>query len=169
MRNAPFSPRKSSSPVQIGTTTKMKQKKKSYDIPGYIRGDMVLLQSVFAAHSLRDKLSFDSFVKSRYLRFWPGRKAEVESIWMEITESDSTHPLNNINNNQEKTEMTANSIQIHQLPELLTRLDEISYQMEKEMEDERVEWEVKSIIDGHALPHSLITSSLLTPKQEVVH
>ena len=147
----------------------MKQKKKSYDIPGYIRGDMVLLQSVFAAHSLRDKLSFDSFVKSRYLRFWPGRKAEVESIWMEITESDSTHPLNNINNNQEKTEMTANSIQIHQLPELLTRLDEISYQMEKEMEDERVEWEVKSIIDGHALPHSLITSSLLTPKQEVVH
>ena len=151
MRSAPLSPpRKSSSRparIETGTTKRMKQmKKKSYDIPGYIRGDIVLLQSVFEAHSLREKLSFESFVKSRYLRFWPGRKAEAETIWMEITKSSSTtsnqYSPNNDNNDEEKTEMASSSIHMEQLPELLKRLDEISYQMEKEMEDERVEWEV---------------------------
>ena len=150
MRSAPLSPpRKSSSRsarIEAGTTKRMKQmKKKSYDIPGYIRGDIVLLQSVFEAHSLREKLSFESFVKSRYLRFWPGRKAEAETIWMEITKSSSTIHSPNSNNNEEMTEMATSSIHMDQLPELLKRLDEISYQMEKEMEDERVEWEV--IID----------------------
>ena len=100
---------------------------------------MVLLQSVFEAHSLRDKLSFDSFVKSKYLRYWPGRKSEIESIWCDISEDVNN---NNNNNSKEKTEMTASSIHVDQLPELLTRLDEISFQMEKEMEEERVEWEV---------------------------
>ena len=94
---------------------KYKKPKKSYDIPGYLRGDIELLKATFEVNSLRSRMSFDAFMKSRYLRFWPGRKAEAETIWMEITGSSTTD----------------NPITWEHLPQLLTRLDDVSIQTER--------------------------------------
>ena len=94
---------------------KSSKKSKSYDIPGYLRGDMELMKAVFEVNSLRSRMSFDSFLKSRYLRFWPGRKAEAETIWMEITGSSTTDT----------------PITWEHLPQLLTRLDDVSIQTER--------------------------------------
>ena len=96
-------------------TKKPSKKSKSYDIPGYCRGDMELMKAVFEVNSLRSRMSFDAFTKSRYLRFWPGRKAEAETIWMEITGSSTTDV----------------PITWEHLPQLLTRLDDVSIQTER--------------------------------------
>lgn len=94
---------------------KQTKKSKSYDIPGYERGDMELLKAVFEVNSLRSRMSYDAFMKSRYLRFWPGRKAEAETIWMEITKSSSTD----------------DPITWEHLPQLLMWLDDVSIQTER--------------------------------------
>ena len=76
---------------------------------------MELMKAVFEVNSLRSRISYDAFLKSRYLRFWPGRKAEAETIWMEITGSSSTD-----------TPITS-----EHLSQLLTRLDDVSIQTER--------------------------------------
>jgi hypothetical protein len=54
-----------------GTMKQMKNKK-SYNVPGYIKGNHELLRSVFRMHSINGEMTYTAFLDSKYLRFWPG-------------------------------------------------------------------------------------------------
>ena len=57
-----------------GSPMMMKQarSKKSYNVPGYVKGKLDLIRAVFRAHSADGQMSYNAFLDSRYLRFWPG-------------------------------------------------------------------------------------------------
>ena len=125
MAFAPAVQRSSSSAAQKGTN----KKSRPYNVPGYEKGDESLLKAVFKAHSMRGRMSYDAFQKSRYLRYWPGKKQEVVRIWCDITEATATDvPLT-----------------IDQVPSLLARLDAVAAQTEREMQAERVTWEIEEM------------------------
>ena len=119
----------SSSSSSSNSKASSKKKSKPYSVPGYQRGSLDIIQAVFQAHSIRDRMSFDAFMKSKYLRYWSGRKTDAEEIWCGITQS----PV---------TDLTITS---DQLGPLLLRLDEVSYQIEKEMQEERIAWEIEEM------------------------
>jgi hypothetical protein len=78
--------RSSSTAAQKGTN----KKSRAYNVPGYERGDFEGLKAVFKVNSMRGRMSYDAFQKSRYLRYWPGKKQEAARIWCDITEAAST-------------------------------------------------------------------------------
>lgn len=64
---------------------KIKSKKTSkYSMPGYSKGDLDNLKVVFNLYAVVEEkapsMSFDSFVKSKYLRFWPGKDVHMQNI-----------------------------------------------------------------------------------------
>lgn len=65
-------------PTTDAFNLKIKSKKTSkYSMPGYSKGDIDNLKVVFNLYAITDgkapSMSFESFVKSKYLRFWPGK------------------------------------------------------------------------------------------------
>jgi hypothetical protein len=113
----------------------------NFYLPGYERNDFALLLAVFnvnASPALNGdgstELSYDALVKSKYLRFWPGRKSEIEAIWMELTGG---------------VDAEARPLTLAQLPALLSRLDEVAQQTEQEMEEERIQWAIDEIHHSH--------------------
>lgn len=107
--------------------------KKSYNIPGYHRGDMDSLTTVFDMNSALGRMTFEGFLESRYLRFWPGNQLDAEDIWRDITGEGYQSP------------QCSRPLCIEQLPELLARLDDVSIRNEMEMEQERVSWEIEEL------------------------
>ena len=81
-----FVQRSSLTAAQKGTN----KKSRAYNVPGYERGDFEGLKAVFKVNSMRGRMSYDAFQKSRYLRYWPGKKQEAARIWCDITEAAST-------------------------------------------------------------------------------
>ena len=65
---------KSRSSNEILISMKQVRSKKSYNVPGYIRGRLDLISSVFRMHSRDGLMTYSSFLDSKYLRFWPGTK-----------------------------------------------------------------------------------------------
>ena len=62
-----------------GTMKQMKNKK-SYNVPGYIKGNHDLIRSVFRIHSINGEMTYAAFLDSKYLRFWPGTSLSSEQI-----------------------------------------------------------------------------------------
>ena len=46
--------------------------KKSYNVPGYVKGDYDQIRTVFRTHSVDGLMTCKAFLDSKYLRFWPG-------------------------------------------------------------------------------------------------
>ena len=111
------------------SASKASKKSKPYSVPGYQRGNLDILTAVFQAHSVHDRMSFDALLKSKYLRYWSGRTVEAEGIWCDVTGAAATDV----------------PVTSDQLGALLLRLDEVSYQIEKEMEEERIAWEIEEM------------------------
>ena len=112
------------------STTKVK---KLYNVPGYMKGDLTLIRTVFDVKSVSGILSFEDFLDSKYLRFWPGRNIDVRRIWCEISEKCSVScPITD-----------------NELPSLLHRLDEVAYQTEEAMKMERINWEIEDMKYDH--------------------
>ena len=65
---------KSRSSDEILISMKQVRSKKSYNVPGYVRGRLDLISSVFKTYSLDGEMAYSSFLDSKYLRFWPGTK-----------------------------------------------------------------------------------------------
>ena len=136
------SSRRSSTTDRSGSSSRRaKPPSNNFYLPGYARADLNLLHAVFHAHATptddvvhENSLAYDAFVKSKYLRFWPGRKNEVEAIWMELAGG---------------LDATDRPISFDQLPALLARLDEVAVQTEREMEEERIQWAVDEMCHFH--------------------
>jgi hypothetical protein len=103
-------------------SSKSSKKENQYSPVGYNRGDLTTLKTMFDENSVCGLLSYDSFVESRYLRFWPGRASDAMSIWNDILGSC------------EKLCSFKEMIEIQNI------LDEMSMRIENEMERERIQW-----------------------------
>lgn len=60
---------------EILISMKQVKSKKSYNVPGYVKGRLDLIRSVFKIHSLNGEMTYSAFLDSKYLRFWPGTKS----------------------------------------------------------------------------------------------
>ena len=72
-------------PTTDAFNLKIKSKKTSkYSMPGYSKGDLDNLKVVFNLYATAEgkapSMSFESFLKSKYLRFWPGKSALLLTI-----------------------------------------------------------------------------------------
>lgn len=72
-------------PTTDAFNLKIKSKKTSkYSMPGYSKGDLDNLKVVFNLYAVVEEkapsMSFDSFMKSKYLRFWPGKSVYMQNI-----------------------------------------------------------------------------------------
>jgi hypothetical protein len=58
-----------------GSPMMMKQtkNKKCYNVPGYVKGKLDLIRAVFRSHSSDGKMTYNAFLDSKYLRYWPGK------------------------------------------------------------------------------------------------
>ena len=65
---------KSRSSNEILIPMKQVKCKKSYNVPGYVRGRLDLISSVFKMNSFNGEMTYNAFLESKYLRFWPGIK-----------------------------------------------------------------------------------------------
>lgn len=57
---------------EIPMIMKKVKSKKTYNVPGYVKGDYDQIKAVFRAHSVEGGMMFEAFLDSKYLRFWPG-------------------------------------------------------------------------------------------------
>ena len=68
-----MTPRAYKSRSEIPMIMKKARSKKTYNVPGYVKGDYDQLKAVFRAYAIEGKMTYESFIESKYLRFWPGR------------------------------------------------------------------------------------------------
>jgi hypothetical protein len=57
---------------EVPMIMKKVKSKKSYNVPGYVKGNYEQIKAVFRAHSVEGKMTYEAFLESKYLRFWPG-------------------------------------------------------------------------------------------------
>lgn len=88
--------------------------------PGYVIGDLDRLYHVYDL--LAGDFSMERLLDSRYLRYWSGRKIDLRGIWNQMADSPE------------------HVIKYHQLPKLLSKLDEVTERVRLEMEQESIEW-----------------------------
>jgi hypothetical protein len=69
---------------EILISMKQVKSKKSYNVPGYVKGRLDLIRSVFKIHSLNGEMTYSAFLDSKYLRFWPGTKS-ISFLRMAVT------------------------------------------------------------------------------------
>ena len=101
--------------------------KNSYAPVGYCRGDIETCKQMFDSNAVSGQLSYEQLVESKYLRFWPGKMSQAESVWNEIIGSC------------ESCCTFQEMIEIHQV------LDQISFNVESEMENERIMWDIEDL------------------------
>lgn len=67
-------PREAKAKFREESSGMMKQmkNKKSYNVPGYVKGNHDLIRSVFRIHSIDGEMTYTAFLDSKYLRYWPG-------------------------------------------------------------------------------------------------
>lgn len=73
-RSLSMTPRELKLKSKEGNPMMMKptKNKKSYNVPGYVKGKLDLIRAVFRSHSAEGQMTYDAFLDSKYLRFWPG-------------------------------------------------------------------------------------------------
>lgn len=74
-RSLSMTPRVSKLKSREGSPMMIKQtrNKKLYSAPGYIKGKFDLIRTVFRSHSANGQMTYNAFLDSKYLRFWPGK------------------------------------------------------------------------------------------------
>lgn len=60
---------------------KGRRSKKTYNVPGYVKGKYDSLKAVFRAHSVEGLMTYEAFMASKYLRFWPGKMDISASLY----------------------------------------------------------------------------------------
>ena len=58
---------------EVAMIKKVTKCKKTYNVPGYVKGKYDQIKAVFRTHSIDGKMTYQAFLDSRYLRFWPGK------------------------------------------------------------------------------------------------
>ena len=78
---------------------KLTRAKKSYNVPGYVRGDYDQIRAVFFLHSVDEKMTYEAFLDSKYLRFWPGSfNYRIDDFILKLLDQWSNICLTFINN-----------------------------------------------------------------------
>jgi hypothetical protein len=59
--------------------------KKTYNSPGYEKGNFEVIVDIFKTYSIMGKMTYDILLNSKYLRFWPGILYDMLHLSLHLT------------------------------------------------------------------------------------